>query len=343
MTLPESLPTTDSPWLTPPEPVDESITMPQTLPGVFDEAFDLYKRHFLILATIVAVGLIPSDILLHTIVALWLRPLDAHLSGLANANPDSVVLLRIGQFFLGEPRYSISGILGYIIPILLSAPISIAISDIYIGRTPTVKECYLRSRPYLLSMVWGYCLMILVFIGVVAVSAGIMMIPGGIIVGLVSAAGVPEIGLVIFAILMLLPYFIGCGVAARNFLFMTPLTVLEGLPASYVSFRNNQLVGKKRFWRTWTAVTFLLPIVIGLQLLVGGSIDSALSALQLPSILTFVLNAVLSTATRFFIAPYWVIFVTLLYYDYRVRREGFDVRVLSLATPESSEEKGAES
>ena len=52
-------------------------------------------------------------------------------------------------------------------------------------------------------------------------------------------------------------------------------------------------------------------------------------------------------AIYFFLAPYWVIFITLLYYDYRVRREGFDVRVLSLTSPDVTLEtvldKGADS
>ncbi len=340
MTSSESSNSIDSPWLAPAEPVDESITMPQTLAGVFDEAFDLYKRNFIVLATIVAVGLIPSDILLHTVVALWLRPLDAHLSGLSNPPAESLVMLRIGQLFFGEPRYNISGLLGYIIPLLLSAPISIAISDIYIGRTPTVKECYKRSRPYLLNMIGGYCLLALVFIGVISVSAVILMFAAAAIAGALSAVGLQILGIVLAVIIMVLPYFVGCGVIAKNFLFMTPLTVLEGLPASYVSFRNNQLVGKKRFWRTWTAASFLLPMVIGLQSLIGGSIDSSLSALHLPSIVEFVVNAVLSTGTRFFLAPYWIILLTLLYYDYRVRREGFDVRVLSLGADEAATEKG---
>lgn len=345
MNSPDAHSTTDSPWPAAPEPADESITMPQTLAGVFDEAFDLYKRHFGLLAMIVAVGLIPTEILRNTIIAIWLHPLDAHLSGPGASNPDSMVMLRIGQFLFGEPRIGFPGLLAVIVLILLSAPVSVAVSDIYFGRSASVKDCYRRSRPYFMKMAGGYCLVALVAIGVAFASLIVLSIPAGLIAGLVTSVGAPEIAVVVVVVVvafMFLPYFISCGIVARNFVFMTPLTVLEGLPASFVAYRNHQLVGKKRFWRTWAAVSALPILWIGFQSIFDLSIDSAMQALHLPSIVDFTAAAALGSATHFFLAPYWTIFVTLLYYDYRVRREGFDVRVLSLSNPEPSSSEGAE-
>ncbi len=316
--------------------------MPQTLAGVFDEAFDLYKRHFGLLAMIVAVGLIPTEILRNTVIALWLHPLDAHLSGAANANPDSMVMLRIGQFIFGEPRAGFPGLLAFIVLILLSAPISVAVSDIYFGRSTTVKDCYKRSRPYFMNMVWGYCLIALVSIGVAFAGVMVASIVGATMAAIFIGVGIPEIGAVVFVVFMLLPYFFCFGIIARNFVFMTPLTVLEGLPASFVGYRNNQIVGKKRFWRTWAAASALPILLISLQAILNLSIESTLQVLHLPSVVDFTATAALGSATHFFLAPYWTIFVTLLYYDYRVRREGFDVRVLSLASLEQSSEEGAE-
>ena len=342
MTSPDAHSSTDSPWLAAPEPADEAITMPQTLAGVFDEAFDLYKRHFGLLAMIVAVGLIPTEILRNTVIALWLHPLDAHLSGAANANPDSMVMLCIGQFIFGEPRAGFPGLLAFIVLILLSAPISVAVSDIYFGRSTTVKDCYKRSRPYFMNMVWGYCLIALVSIGVAFAGVMVASIVGATMAALFIGVGIPEIGAVVFVVFMLLPYFFCCGIIARNFVFMTPLTVLEGLPASFVGYRNSQIVGKKRFWRTWAAASAVPILWISLQAILDLSIESTLQVLHLPSIVDFTATAALGSATHFFLAPYWTIFVTLLYYDYRVRREGFDVRVLSLASPDKLAEEGAE-
>jgi hypothetical protein len=342
MTQPDSPSTIDSPWLTAAEPVDETVTMPQTLAGVFDEAFDLYKRHFPLLAMIVAVGLIPTEILRNIVVAVWLHPLDAHLSGVSNGNPDSVVLLRIGQFFFGEPRSGFAGVLAMIVLILLSAPISIAVSDIYFGREATVRDCYKRSRPYIMSMMWAYCQVLLISIGVVFVGLIVVSMIAGVVALVFVKAGVPEIATLLFLGLMVLPYFFCCGIIARSFLFATPLTVLEGLPATYVPYRNNQLVGKKRFWRSWAATSAVPILWISFQAILNYSVQGALDVLHLPSIAQFIAVSALGTAVHFFLAPYWTIFVTLLYYDYRVRREGFDVRVLSLTNPETAEEKGAE-
>ena len=341
MTLPDTPSTNDSSWLTAAEPADETITMPQTLAGVFDEAFDLYKRHFGLLAMIVAVGLIPTEILRNTVVALWLHPLDAHLSGADNASPESLILLRFGQFLFGEPRSGFAGLLALMMLVLLSAPISIAVSDIYFGKTTTVRDCYRRSRPYLMNMIGGYGLITLVIIGVAFAGATVVSIPAAIIAGLLASAGIPEIGIVLFLVFMTLPYCFCAGIFARNFMFMTPLTILEGLPASFVSFRNFQLVGKKRFWRTFSAAAALPILWFGFQSILNASIRGALENLHLPSVANFAAVSAVGTAVHFFLAPYWVIFVTLLYYDYRVRREGFDVRVLSLTKQET--DTGAES
>ena len=340
MTSPDTHTTTDSPWLAAPEPADEAVTMPQTLAGVFDEAFDLYKRHFSLLAMIVAVGLIPTEIIRNTVIAVWLHPLDAHLSGAGNVNTDSLFMLRIGQFIFGEPHIGFPGLLAFVVLILLSAPISVAVSDLYFGRATTVKECYLRSRPYFMNMVWGYCLLFLVVIGVAFAGVSLVSIPAALLTGFMAAAGVPEIAAVVLAVLFCLPYFFCVGVVARNFVFMTPLTVLEGLPASFVAYRNIQLVGKKRFWRTWAAASALPILWIGLQWIFDLSRESAIHAMHLPSVVDFTVTAAFGAATSFFLAPYWTIFLTLLYYDYRVRREGFDVRVLSLTDPERRSEQG---
>ena len=320
--------------------------MPQTLAGVFDEAFDLYKRNFALLAMIVAVGVIPTEILRNIIVAVWLHPMDAHLSGVANANPDSLVLLRIGQFFFGEPRSGWPGILAMLVLVFLSAPLSIAVSDLYFGRSTTVRDCYRRSRPYIMPMLWGYCQVALISIGVLFVGMFVILMIIGVVAAIFSAADVPEIAFICAMVLMVLPYFFCCGIFARSFLFVTPLTVLEGLPASYVPYRNNQLVGKKRFWRSWAAAAGLPIILACFWAIFNSASDSLLDVLHLPSILYFIAVQAKGTAIYFFLAPYWTIFPTLLYYDYRVRREGFDVRLLSLTTPDANPktapDKGAE-
>ena len=317
--------------------------MPQTLAGVFDEAFDLYKRHFALLAMIVAVSFIPTEILRNIIVAVWLHPLDAHLSGAANANTDSLVLLRIGQFFLGEPRSTWPGFLAILVFIFLSAPVSIAVSDLYFGRSTTVRDCYRRCRSYLLPMMWGYCQVALISIGVLFVGILVILMIAGVVASIFFTADLPEVAGIFFMGLMVLPYFFCCGIFARSFLFVTPLTILEGLPASYVPYRNNQLVGKKRFWRSWAAAVGL-PIILACFLAIFNfATDSLLNVLHLPSIVYFIAISARGTGIYFLLAPYGTIFLTLLYYDYRVRREGFDVRLLSLATPETALDKGAES
>ena len=97
-------------------------------------------------------------------------------------------------------------------------------------------------------------------------------------------------------------------------------------------------------------------LVLGLALFAVPQVFAANIVQQLTSLLIFLILAVMWNALAGYggmvsvgqqayigFGAYGTIFLTLLYYDYRVRREGFDVRLLSLATPETALDKGAES
>lgn len=341
MTLPGSSPTTDSPGLTRADSIDESALMPQTIASVFDEAFDLYKRHFALLAMMVAVGLIPIELLRNVVIAVWLHPLDAHLSGLKETAAVSQILLVLGQLVFGEPRAGFPGILSLSVQIVLGAPVAVAISDLYFGRTPNVRDCYRRCRPYLLGMVGGYGLVFLVSVGVLAVSAIAIACVFGLIALPFVYLRLPDVAAAIFLIpTIVLPYFACMGFIARNFVFLTPLTILEGQSASYASVRNFQLIGKKRFARTWAATAALPILIFSFEAILTNSIGPVIQMLHVPSLVDFILSTAVSTAVHLFLAPYWIIFVTLLYYDYRVRREGLDLRMLSLVQPSEASNSG---
>jgi hypothetical protein len=306
--------------------------LPQTLGGVFDEAFDLYKRHFSTLAMIVAIALIPTQILLHTIVAIWLRPLAHSLSG-PNPDVDLLLLMRFGYFLTGDPREGYPGLISLVLPILISGPMSVAVSDIYLRKTPSAWDAYRRARPFLPRLLGGYILIGLAFIAVTAVSFLVLSMVMGVLATVVSWLGAEEIGIVFVILMILGPYLLGCALVARDFAFTTPILVLEGAPLSFLSSRNKQLVGPTRFRRTWGALVFLPIVTFGLQFLILQAIVMTLHSFAVPALLQFIVETALGTATAFFFQPFWMIFITLLYYDYRVRREGFDLRVLSLGMP----------
>lgn len=311
----------------------ENLLLPQPLSGVFDEAFDIYKRNFVTLASIVAIIFLPLQTLLYALANLWLRPLAAHVS-----DNDTLgwTALIFGRMFVGGPEYALPGVLTILTLIVVSAPLTVALSDIYVGKPPLLRDCYRRAIPRVPRLILAWVLGLFAFFALSSVAAIVYLMVLGTLatVYTFSHGPAPEIVIGIVTYLgMPLPYILGMSIIAYSFSFTTPLIVLENASVGAVPTRNAQLVGRKRFLRCWAACTFLPVLVLGLQAIILVSSASALGALHLPPLLNFMLETSLSAVLVFFLMPYMMIFLTALYYDYRVRREGFDVRVLSADMP----------
>ena len=92
-----------------------SSLTPRSLSGVFDESFELYKRNFGVLALIVALVYIPTQILVYAVSNLVLRPTAAQ-SASSDADFTSAFMTVILSFMIGSPQ---EGLPGYL-PLLLS-------------------------------------------------------------------------------------------------------------------------------------------------------------------------------------------------------------------------------
>lgn len=311
--------------------------LPSTLAGVFDEAFDLYKRHFAAFAMTIAAIVIPLQIVLQIVESVWLRPMALRLNAQGGAADLSLAFFTyLGYFLTGTPRTDSPGILTLAALAVASGAITLLVADIYSGKQPSVRTTLRGVRPYVLSLIGGWTLAGVVFLAAAAIAFTVLSILFTLVVmATASLLGqVSETVTTIGALGMILStYAFAAAVLAYYFVFTTPLIVLERAPASQVSARNIQLAGKNRFWRTWGAVTFLPLVTLGLMMLILWSTELMLERLQLPPLINFMTDLALSTAILLFFQPYWMVFLTLLYYDYRIRREGFDVRLLSANFP----------
>jgi hypothetical protein len=311
------------------------IASPQSLSGVFDQAFDLYKRHFKTLVLISALLYFPTQILLHGIYNTWLLPLFAHIqTPTGNGDPISWIIFIFGVLMIGIPEYGIPGLSQICLLALMSGPLCVAVSDVYFGRTPTIRESYRRSRRSIprLLVGWMFAALISIGMGIASVFASIIIVM--IISVLITLTGVPPtvssgISGVLLIVGGIVSFLICTSIVARFFLFTAPLVVLEGLPLSAVWNRNQQMVARIRFRHTWGAATMLPFIVFGLQYLILFSSYSALGALQLSPQFEFMAAATFTALIILFFQPYVTIFITMLYYDYRVRGEGFDLVLLA--------------
>ena len=307
----------------------------QTVSGIFDSAFDLYKRHFATLALIVACVFIPTQVILHAAGNLWLKPLMAHIN---SANPDPLAAVQVGAlaFVTGAPQFGLPGYLSLLTSFMASGPVAVAVAYILVGRPLTVASAYRRAVPifWRLFAIWNllFVLFVLTFvIVVIGLSLGLTLIILGLTALSISpnAFGSPEMGVTFTILMIVLPYIASCILATMLFALTPPLIGLENLSVMSAVERNSRLVGKKHFWRVCLTVTMLPIVTFSLQVLILASASSVVQVLQWPAWAEFVIGIGLSSLISFFFQPYWMIFITLLYFDLRVRKEGLDVRYLA--------------
>ncbi|HLK61771.1 MAG TPA: hypothetical protein VKU00_34815 [Chthonomonadaceae bacterium] len=312
------------------ETADEELA-PQSVTGIFDEAFDLYKRHFGVFVMIAAVILLPIQLACYALHAVWLQKLAADVAAHTQSGTEDyggTLLVWFGYFLIGDPRRGIPGIFSFCAPFLISGPISVAVSDSYLGRQPSMRAAYRAMSGYLPRLIGTY---LLAGLACIAVAAGGAMVISVVVslLALALAWVLPEVWGITTLVLALVPYIVAAAFMARYFALTTPVAVLEGAPTLYVTGRNSQLVGRLRYRATILAMVFLPLLTFGFQYILIYSVDSSMAQFMLPDAVQFLIRTCAGAAAFCFIQPYWMIFVTLLYYNYRVQRECFDVRILS--------------
>jgi hypothetical protein len=128
---------------------------------------------------------------------------------------------------------------------------------------------------------------------------------------------------------------------AVGFTVAVPVLLTEGLRGRAALGRSRRLI-KGRWWGT------LALIVLGAIL--TGVVNSALSALVVGvaasgesanTVLGFTVGTIATTAAKALTTPFTAAYVTVLYFDLRVRHEAFDLQLLALQVGVDPPEGGA--
>ena len=276
---------------------------------MLDGSFNIYRRHFGLFMRL-------------SLILVWLpTAAGIYLNLRFNNSPFEVLAIfqenigrSIGLTILAVVIWSVCGL-------LLKAGTIRIISDSYLGQEPELGA----------SLRFGVSKIIPLL--VVALSKGLLLI----ILYIVSGLGVallyfmgrmagPAMGaLMVFVGVIGALWFviwIACAYGTT-----TPIVVLEDLPSSFDAFgRSWELTrgARGKVFGTWIVawlISQLLP-----QLIVAG-ISGALGVASNESVQPFFV--VFASLIGIALAPILPCALTLLYYDLRVRREAFDLQVLS--------------
>lgn len=305
-----------------------SELLPMSVGDVFDEAFDLYKRNFALFAGIVAVVSVPLQIV--TQAATVALGLDRLASRLGESDPSVGLPLMLGFMVVWFVEMAVFTF-GHVIQ---SGALTVAVSERYLGRTVTLGHAYRQAWRRIGALLLTWLLALALAAGI---STGILLIvsmAAGAFAGMASVAGPAgtAIGVVFAAIAILLGVLAAAGVFVFVGLFTTQIVMIEGI-AYAPALDRNRLLLRSRLLRIVVAVMLLWVIQLCLWGAFWGSLQLVLEVTVYPlvhvsAVAQRLIGASISAVVMMLLEPFWLIAVTLLYYDQRVRREGFDMTVL---------------
>ena len=265
---------------------------PMGVGEILDGAFTIYRRHFI---TFLALG----------VTVLWLPvvlTVYVQLSG-PRQHAGILFLAAILQYFAG---------------LLLTAGVIRVISDFYLGREASVSQALALGA----QKVWP---LFVVGLGK-AVVIGLIVF----VLGLVAAISIPmltktgALGAIIAVALLAtatwLAAFVACGYGVT-----TQVVVLEPLSSSFDAFGRSWELTRDRKLKV-LGLACVAFILVGVP---SAGVGAVAGALRFSSSTTAAVLLVVAAVLPVILTPVLPCVFTLMYYDLRVRREAFDLELLS--------------
>lgn len=285
---------------------------PMTIGEVLDRTFKLYKTEFWLFTGIMSLPF------------LVIFVFNVSVGAVSNGAVTSIRAGHIPSFSPGLIATGAGAILLFVIGILVLVSVGqaatiFAVSDIYLGRTATIRGAFQQVRGHVLKVIGTIILIGLSMFGVILLSVPVILVASSL--GAIAVA-ISAFGLVLFLI------FAVFGLVCRLSLAVPVVTLENNGPVSALS-------------RSWELTrSFALQIfVIFLLYWVLSSVASMvftfpflfLSMLPRPHVLPLslvVLQDACSFVAQVLVAPVQTIAISLMYYNLRVRKEGFDLEHL---------------
>ncbi len=262
---------------------------PMSVGGILDQTFRLYKQHFARFLAIVAIVQVPIGLIGLLLVA-QAGMLDPEMVEAGGAAAEP-------EFPVSPGLAAIAAIFAVFLTVLgltlCHAALIKSISESYLGNEVSVGEAYGFILPKLLTIIWA-----------------------GIVVGFVVMLGF---------FLLIVP-----GIIFTVWYALTiQIVVIEGRGATDAMRRSKELTSGNR--GKVLAVILLAALLEVIVSLAGDFILGFVAGMVLPDTESVLLIAqsVINIITGVLAAPISATAVILLYYDMRIRKEGFDLQMLA--------------
>ena len=299
---------------------------PMGILDILDETVELYKRNFVLLVGIAAFLYVP----LFLFQASMQKP---GLSGQKGMTMQETISFLV-PFVLSMVLYVVAST-------VVTGALTFAISDRYLERATSIGACYKRVlRPRLFfSFVWANILAWLIAVAPIGPGVGLIAV-GGFAAGMGGGTA-----LVVFGSLLALAGLVMCVIIMFRVLLLAPAFFVETGTAWPAVKRSWQLMkgnaGKAFVVLLITSIAVsMLHGILTMPLQLSNLKDAFVSGGQ-PAPPSF-LYTLVSTIVNTLLMPVNSIVVILLYYDVRIRKEGFDLELLARDLDERSKAFAAE-
>jgi hypothetical protein len=290
------------------------MSLPEIRPLSFgetlDRSFAFYRSHFPLLA---AICLIPG---------LIVSPSNLLIRVPAGFAPDPVTMWR----WLG----SIYGhaLVVMFVQFLAMAATVYAISEIYLGRQATVGEAYRKALPRFGALFNLWFSILLRAIGCVFVA---LMITAFLVGVMIAAAPRSRNGVIFLGVATGLLLVATALLPLLWYAFALQVLLVERIPARKALKRSRQLT---KGMRGQIFLTFVLMLMLVYAVAFAAQAPFLILQAkivpkgQLPPAWLTLISAVLGAAGAAVTTPPLMVALTLLYYNTRVLREGFDLQLM---------------
>ncbi len=297
-----------------------TVLRPLSTSELLDRTFHLYRNNFLVFVGIAA---IPQ------IAVLVLQLADA--------------MMRSQGFFVGASATAIiAGLASFIAIQISQAATVMAVSNLHLDRTASIGAAYSSAKGSLLRVIGISIAIIAIPAGIAVLIAVPILILGriifsralrvsafpaaaGLVIDNVSLIRLSSLAIALVVSLLALRWWLRWSLAV-------PVTVLEGCGVRASMRRSKALTKGSRgrillVYLLMLALTWIVSTVIQLPFL----LTSGLRALRDPANVGPAANALLAAGgflSTSLVGPLLTIALTLIYYDQRVRKEGFDLQLM---------------
>lgn len=302
---------------------------PRSVQEIIDQAFRLYRRHFLTFVAITAVVFVPVNMVVQ-LISVMLQGESVALQRNATSSDFGDSSDALNQYLITSIVLIIIlvglGIIGGLMQYLSQGALTSAVAGTYLDKPVSFGGAYRNMLRHVGPLVGAIVLQILIGIGIFLPIIALFLLS----IGALAAGGDTGFGagfglLCAGFLLMLVAFFVYAYVFIR-LQVIVPALMVESLGPVEAVRRSWQLV-QNYWWRTFALfmVLYLIELVIsaGLAGLVTALAGFGTQSFD-PVLIQAISGAITVIVTAFFI-PLQLVSWTLYYFDLRVRKEGFDI------------------